>query len=220
LGLPALEAFRCGVPVVSTRTFGVSDYGVDDHNLLLANANDPADLARQLRRILTDAPLAERLRTAAFATVEHDYDWEISHRAITAALDDIDRTYTGAGRVDPDAMRALSARLEAEGHFTPIETFRAFYRLSADAAAAYQSMSAARGAPPDAVASLQRVRDELRDYVGNPSAEYFSAFKAEYDRCQLVLNLTDDPRFSQYLDALLAHGQRRATAPAVARTGA
>jgi len=220
LGLPALEAFRCGTPVVSTRTFGISDYGIDEQNLLLADANAPADLARQLRRILTDEPLAERLRTAAFETVEHDYDWEASHRAIATALEDIDRTYPGAGAVDESAMRALSARLEAEGHFTPIETFRAFYRLSADAGAAYQKMSAARGATPDAVAALQHVRDELRGYVANPSAEYYAAFRAEYDRCQLVLSLTDDSRLPQYLNALLAHGQRRATASPAARTGA
>jgi glycosyltransferase involved in cell wall biosynthesis len=219
LGLPALEAFRCGVPVVSTRTFGVSDYGVDEHNLLLANPNSPSDLARQLRRLLTDSDLADRLRTAAFATVEHDYDWDVSHRAISAALSDIDRSYAGAGPIDRDAMLALSARLEAEGHFTPIETFRAFYRLSAEAVGAYRAMSEARTAPADAVATLQRVRDELRAFVANPSAEYYAAFKAEYDRCQLVLNLADDSRFPQYLDALLAHGQRRATAPAVARPG-
>ena len=50
LGLPALECFACGVPVVSTRTYGVMDYGIDGENLLLAAANDPDDLCRQLRR--------------------------------------------------------------------------------------------------------------------------------------------------------------------------
>ena len=217
LGLPALEAFRCGVPVVSTRTYGVSDYGVDDVNLLLANPNDPADLAEKLRRLLTDEQLAERLRAAAFETVDTEYDWSRSYEMFSEALDDIDRSYKGAGPVDSSAMRALSARLEAEGNFTPIETFREFYRLSGIAGDAYRRMSRARKALPETVASLRDVRERLRPYVANPSAEYYRAFKAEFDRCQLVLTLTDDDRFPEYLDALLAHGRNRTNGHAAPR---
>jgi len=209
LGLPALEAFRCGVPVVSTRTYGVSDYGIDETNLLLANPNDPVDLAGKLRRILTDESLAKRLRAAGFEAVEADYDWSRSFAMFADALDDIDRTYEGAGTIDVSAMHALSAELEAEGNFTPIETFREFYRLSGIARDCYQQMSAARSAPPELVARLHEVREQLRPYVANPLAEYYRAFKAELDRCQLVLTLTDDDRFSVYLDALLAHGRNR-----------
>src|SRR3712207_8748073 len=41
LGLPAIEAFHCGTPVVSTRTVGVGEYAQDGRNLLLADANAP-----------------------------------------------------------------------------------------------------------------------------------------------------------------------------------
>jgi len=132
-------------------------------------------------------------------------------------LDDIDRSYKGAGPVDSSAMRALSARLEAEGNFTPIETFREFYRLSGIAGDAYRRMSRARKALPETVASLRDVRERLRPYVANPSAEYYRAFKAEFDRCQLVLTLTDDDRFPEYLDALLAHGRNRTNGHAAPR---
>jgi len=209
LGLPALEAFRCGVPVVSTRTYGVSDYGIDDTNLLLANPNEPADLADKLRRMLTDSDLADRLRTSAFGTVDREYDWSRSYEMFASALDDIDRTYAGAGPVDADAMRELSARLETEGNFTPIETFREFYRLGGLAGSCYKQMSSSRSADPASVATLRDVREQLRPYVANPLAEYYRAFKAEFDRCQLVLTLTDDDRFPDYLDALLAHGRNR-----------
>jgi glycosyltransferase involved in cell wall biosynthesis len=217
LGLPALEAFRCGVPVVSTRTFGVSDYGVDETNLLLAAPNDPADLAAKLRRVLTDESLADRLRAAAFATVDLEYDWNRSYEMFAAALDDIDRTYAGPGSIDAAAMAALSARLEAEGNFTPIETFREFYRLSGIAGNSYRQMSAARYALPECVATLRDVRMAMTPYVANPLAEYFRAFKAEFDRCQLVLSLTDDDRFPDYLDALLAHGRTRTNGHAPSR---
>lgn len=217
LGLPALEAFRCGVSVVSTRDYGVSDYGIDGANLLLANPNDPVDLADKLRRMLTDGELADRLRAAGFKTVETAYDWSRSYEMFSAALDDIDRTYKGAGLVDASAMRALSTRLEAEGNFTPIETFREFYRLSGIAGNAYRRMSRGREVLPDSVASLQDVREQLRPYVANPSAEYYRAFKAEFDRCQLVLTLTDDDRFPDYLDALLAHGRNRTNRHAAPR---
>jgi hypothetical protein len=134
-----------------------------------------------------------------------------------AALDDIDRTYKGAGPVDPERMQLLSARLEAEGNFTPIETFREFYRLSGIAGTCYRQMSASRRAEPSAVATLRDVREQLRPYVANPLAEYYRAFKAEFDRCQLVLTLTDDDRFPDFLDVLLAHGRNRTNGHAAPR---
>lgn len=220
LGLPAVEAFGCGVSVVSTRTFGVSDYGVHEHNLLLAAPNDPRDLAAQLRRILTDDALAERLRANAFQTVNESFDWSTSYEMFSAALDDIDRTYQGAGQVDAAAMQALSRQLEDEGNFTPIETFRAFYQLSTAAAEVYHRMAGEGRASADAVDALRDVRAQLRPYVANPLAEYYRAFKAEYDRCQLVLTLTDDDRFPAYLDALLSRGQHRTHGAAAPRVEA
>lgn len=217
LGLPALEAFRCGTPVVSTRTFGVSDYGIDEHNLLLAAPNDPADLSRALRRILTDAALAERLRGTAFDAVDTAYDWSTSYVIFAETLAEIDRAYQGPGPIDANALHALSAQLEAEGNFTPIEASREFHRLSAAAAESYRQMAAERRPSDDAVERLRTLREELRPYVANPVAEYYRAFKAEFDRCQLVLNLIDDTQFPQYLDALLAHGQSRSPAHAPAR---
>lgn len=217
LGLPALEAFRCGVAVVSTRTYGVSDYGVDDVNLLLAQPHNPVDLSEQLRRLLTDDALADRLRTAAFKTVEHDYDWSTSFDAFLRALLDIDRTYEGATNIDPSVLSALSRQLEMEGNFTPIETFREFYRLATATSGTYRQMLAAGAPTEETVSILRKVRDELRPYVANPAAEYFRAFKAEYDRCQLVLSLIDDDRFAQYLDKILSHGRQQAVADASSR---
>src|SRR4051794_9352697 len=54
LGLPAIEAFHCGTPVVSTRTLGVAEYARDGENLLLAEPAAPDDLAAKLRAVLGD----------------------------------------------------------------------------------------------------------------------------------------------------------------------
>ena len=87
LGLPGLECFCCGVPVVSTRTYGVMDYGVDEENLLLARPNDPGDLCRQLRRVLQDTSLADRLRDGGARTVASAYDWPTSVRRFKKSWD-------------------------------------------------------------------------------------------------------------------------------------
>jgi glycosyltransferase involved in cell wall biosynthesis len=214
LGLPALEAFRCGVPVVSTRTYGVSDYGVDDVNLLLARPNDPHDLCEKLRRLLSDAALANRLRDAAFKTVETAYDWDISERHFTEALRDIDTTYRGAGQVDPERMRALSLALEAEGNFTPIATYRRFHEL----ATSFDTVSArivnAGAAAPNDLADLRAVRDALRPFVANPKAEYYGAFKGLFDRAQLVVSLSDTTGFVTLLRTIVHRGHPSAPADA------
>ena len=90
LGLPALEAFRCGVPVVSTRTYGVSDYGIDDVNLLLAQPNDPHDLYLKLHRLLSDEALANgsaakgssRLKHVTTGVHPRRFLWNISMKLI------------------------------------------------------------------------------------------------------------------------------------------
>ena len=140
LGLPALEAFRCGVPVVSTRTCGVSDYGIHEKNLLLAKPNDPQDLYEKLNRLINEESLAERLRQAAFNTVDENYDWETSVRTFTTILNDIDRTYQGAGVVDPQMMRELLKNLEQEGNLTPISIFRRFQQLAEELSALNRRM--------------------------------------------------------------------------------
>ena len=209
LGLPGLEAFRCGVPVVSTRTYGVLEYGVDDVNLLLAEPNDPHDLYLQLRRVLLDDQLAERLRQAAFQTVENDYLWEASVSRFRTIIDQIDRTYTGPGMVSPSAMQDLLARLEQEGNLTPISVFRQFQSLAAELNALLTTML--DDAPPSSerLTHLQHLRDEFRLCLGNEHAEYYDAFKEKYDLCQLLLGLQADVRFGTYLQLILTRRQDR-----------
>jgi glycosyltransferase involved in cell wall biosynthesis len=58
------EALRAGVPVVAARTGGIPDLAGEDAALLVP-PGDPRALAAAVRAVLTDPPLAARLRAAA-----------------------------------------------------------------------------------------------------------------------------------------------------------
>jgi glycosyltransferase involved in cell wall biosynthesis len=76
------EALRAGVPVVATRVGGVSCLTGEDAAVLVP-CGDPRALAAAVRSVLTDAPLAARLKTAAAvraATLPSEAD------AVSAAL--------------------------------------------------------------------------------------------------------------------------------------
>lgn len=206
LGLPALEAFCCGIPVISTRTYGVADYGVDDVNMLMAQPNDPHDLYEKLRRLLLDETLAERLRQAAFRTVEKDYDWETSAEIFKGILSEIKRTDMGTG-VQPDTMRQFLEDLEWEGNLTPINVFRRFQQLAAELNALSHRMVDEGRPTLESLNELQRLRDELRSSLSNEKAEYYDAFKSKYDLCQLILSLQDNARFAEFLKLILVPGK-------------
>jgi glycosyltransferase involved in cell wall biosynthesis len=60
-GLALVEAQLCGCPVVGARSGGIIDIITDGQSGLLANPDDPDDLARVLRMVLTDPQLRVRL---------------------------------------------------------------------------------------------------------------------------------------------------------------
>jgi glycosyltransferase involved in cell wall biosynthesis len=64
-----IEAMATGLPAVASHTGGMRDCIVDSENGLFANPQDPADLARKLRSLLDNRPLAARLGANARQTV-------------------------------------------------------------------------------------------------------------------------------------------------------
>ncbi|PTL54806.1 glycosyltransferase family 1 protein [Paraconexibacter algicola] len=65
LGLSALEAMACGAPTVGTLTGGLRTSIRDEVDGLLVPPADPRALARAIRRLLDDEPLARRLGESA-----------------------------------------------------------------------------------------------------------------------------------------------------------
>ena len=73
LGLTLVEALLAGSAVVGTAAGGIPEVVVHEQTGLLARDGDPADLASQIQRLLTDAPLRQRLTQAGKERVLRTY---------------------------------------------------------------------------------------------------------------------------------------------------
>jgi UDP-glucose:(heptosyl)LPS alpha-1,3-glucosyltransferase len=69
LGLSAIEALACGVPVIACAVGGLLDFVVDGENGKLCAPHDPQALAAALGALIADAPLRRRLASQARPSV-------------------------------------------------------------------------------------------------------------------------------------------------------
>jgi len=74
LGLSAIEALACGVPLVASAVGGLLDFVVDGVNGRLCPPLDPPALAACLGPLLSDGKARARLASRARESVLHDYD--------------------------------------------------------------------------------------------------------------------------------------------------
>ena len=84
LGLAAIEALACGVPVVASRVGGLPDFVHDGENGRLVPPKDPTALASAIRSLVTDAATRASLAAHARASVA-DYD----ERTVFARMMDV-----------------------------------------------------------------------------------------------------------------------------------
>ncbi len=216
LGLPALEAFCCGVPVVSTRTQGVDDYGIDNVNLLLANVHDPIDLANKLATIIDDQVLAARLVAAGYETVRTRYDWEAGIDAFEQALGECRAARRATVGVEPRYLEALLSQLEAEGGLTPVAVLQRHGELArqVDDVCALVCIDGAE----IHIRRLRELRDELAPYLDNSRAQYYRAFRALFDLCQLIIGLEGRNDFVPLVRRILSARKDLASHPSASLT--
>ena len=73
-GLSIIEAMASGLPIVASRVGGMLDYLVDGENALLCTPGAVDDLGEQIRRLLAEPDLRQRLAQAARLTAEQSFD--------------------------------------------------------------------------------------------------------------------------------------------------
>jgi len=201
IGLPKLEAFACGVPVVSTRDFGVCDFGIDGENVLLCEPNNPFDLSEKLRKILTDQLLAARLSAAGLRTVA-DFDWPKTVTAFQEVQKIIlqnpseTRTYSAA------SMHVYSDRLEEEGLFGPQSAYDSMAKLGRRFFVLCEQLLEENLTVQEGVEHLAELSEELAPFSSNPNRQYYNDFKASYNACRLLVSLKDQPEFLNYVRAM------------------
>ena len=76
LGRTAVEAMAAGRPVVASRIGGLPFTVADGATGLLCEPGDPADLARQIGRLLDDPALRRRMGLAGRRRFEEEFTWE------------------------------------------------------------------------------------------------------------------------------------------------
>lgn len=77
LGRTAVEAMAAARPIVASRIGGLTFTVLDEATGLLFEPGNPADLARQLGRLLDDPELRERMGTAGHRRFHEHYTWDV-----------------------------------------------------------------------------------------------------------------------------------------------
>lgn len=94
-GLSVIEAMASGCAVVATRVGGMAEYLRHDGNALLCDPHDPAALADRIATVLDEPQLLLRLRGAARATAEAEFDDRVVTRDWVAFLQAVHDQKTG-----------------------------------------------------------------------------------------------------------------------------
>lgn len=82
---PGIEAMACGVPLIITDDGGSREYALDGYNCLVVPFGKPEEMAKAIKRLLSDDELYHRLRTNGLETAAK-FDWETTTDKFEAVL--------------------------------------------------------------------------------------------------------------------------------------
>ena len=77
LGISFLEAMAAGIPIIGTPVGGIVDFLSNGHTGLLANPEDPEDLAEKISYVLGHRDIRDNIVKNALILVEKHYSWDI-----------------------------------------------------------------------------------------------------------------------------------------------
>lgn len=178
-GLPALEAMRCGAPVIASQTSSLPEViGMDE---ALFDPFDPRSIADTMERALRDADFRAVLRDNGLRRAEN-YSWDESARsAITAFENSVrERSVADPARATRDPLVRVIDDLADAFRDTPVD----------DSVVAEYARAVARNNPPpgrrrklfvdiselvqrDAATGIQRVtRSVLSEFLKSPPSGY------------------------------------------------
>jgi glycosyltransferase involved in cell wall biosynthesis len=103
-----IEAFACGLPVVTTRPGGIPYVVEHERNGLLVDCGDHEALAASALRLLGDPALAERLIAEGLRDVQERYSWE-------AVRDQWAALYHGLAHAPGSTPEETADPIEAQG---------------------------------------------------------------------------------------------------------
>jgi L-malate glycosyltransferase len=203
-GLPCLEAFSVGIPVVATQNLGVQEFARSNENILLARPHSPDELAHQLRRALTDLDLRQRLVKNGRATAER-YDWQRTMTSFFTALEQIKSSSAASTMSSPSPaqspaqLQTLLKDLENDGYYTPQEVDSKLRWISGELQALCAAIKAGDIQEVESKKTLATIRQHLQEHLQNPSTNYYKEFKARYDFCQLLTTIEDPKEWQNLL---------------------
>ena len=76
-GISFIEAMAAVLPVIATPVGGIIDFLRDGETGLFCEVNNPESIARQVKRLIEDGSLRNRITTKAEKMVKERYDWDI-----------------------------------------------------------------------------------------------------------------------------------------------
>ncbi len=191
-GLPALEAFTHGLPVVSTRHAGVADYGIDRENILLAQPNNPKDLCNKMQEVLLDDELAGHL-SGNGCSVAEEYSWSRTLNEFVRCQRALLDSNFSLPQVDENVCAELLVDLESAGLFVPSSIDLSCRQM--DKTFTEMIGALARGEAPTRYTSIMEgLLKTLRLYTQNPRTAYYDVVKSRYYLCELLMSLWEDSR--------------------------